>query len=65
MASSSNMSASAFCFKVFGTCLILAPALGIWSAASGNRDAASFALLALAVAGVSLVCGLIASIWGQ
>ena len=50
-------------FKVFGTGLILSPALGIASAVTGIRELGNFALLALAVAGVALVIGLLALIW--
>lgn len=61
----SEKSTSSFFFKVFGTCLILSPTFGIISAATGKPEAGSFAFLLLAGAGLSLVAGIIAVIWGE
>jgi hypothetical protein len=63
MSYSKEMNAGAFCFKLCVTCLILSPTLGIASAVMREPGLGSFALLLLAVAGVSFVAGLIIRIW--
>jgi hypothetical protein len=58
-------STSSLCFKIFGTGLILAPALGIAMAATGNSELGRWAVVSLVVAGIALVVALIALIWGE
>ena len=61
----SKGSTSSWFFRVFGTCLILSPTCGIASAVSGSSELGGLALVLLAGAGLSLVAGIIAVIWGQ
>lgn len=54
---------SAFFFKVFGTGLVLSPALGIASAITGSRELGGMALMCLLGAGAALVIAIILVIW--
>src|SRR5205085_2977819 len=63
MSNSTDMNAGGFCFRLFATCLVLSPTLGIASAITGNPGLGSMALGALAIGGVSLIVGIIIRIW--
>ena len=53
------------CFRIAGTCAILAPTFGIAAAATQNGNVGRLALVFLVGAGCSFVTGVIAAIWGE
>jgi len=56
---------SEICFRICGTCVVLAVTIGVGGCAANSSDAKSFAGVLFAGAGLSLVVGLIALIWDQ
>lgn len=57
------MAFSGFCWRVLGTCLVLAASFGVVAAGTKTVQFEGLAVLFLMGAGLSLVVGLIASIW--
>lgn len=56
---------SEVCFRVCGTCVVLAATLGVTGCVVKEAGIASFALIFVAGAVLALVVGIIAAIWDQ
>ena len=57
------MKTSEFCFKSFGTCVVLVIALSIVGWISGSREIFGLVALVAIIGGIALVVGIISSIW--
>lgn len=54
---------SEICFRICGTCVVLWLTLGVAACAMNSSDAKSFAAVFFIGAALSLVAGIIGSIW--